>query len=422
MIAGVLSVGSEVVLGQVVDTNAAWLSRELAVLGFEVVEHAAVGDEQDRIAEKVKEMSNRVDVLVITGGLGPTADDLTRQVLARLSGQPLVLDDEALESIQKIFAARGLEMPDTNRVQAMIPMGATILRNRRGTAVGFLLPLGRAEVAALPGVPHEMKGMFVEELAPRLRQRSRGAVVLVRNVRTFGLPESLVGQRIAHLMGERDNPHVGTLAQDGVISVEMIARGENAERAGALLDSCEREIRSLLGEAVYGVDVPGLEFAVAEWLERLGWTLAVAESCTGGLVSGALTRVPGISRFFVEGVVTYSNGAKVRRLGVPEALIEEYGAVSAAVAQAMAEGARRTAGSDASVALTGIAGPSGGTAEKPVGLVFIATSTPAATHVSEHRFAGDRDIVRDRAAKTALNLLRLSLMKAGGQAFGQAGH
>ena len=411
MIASIVSVGNEVVIGQIADTNAAWLSQELAGLGIEVVEHAAVGDDMSRIVCAVKSATNRVDLIIVTGGLGPTPDDLTRQAMADAAKQDLVLDQEALEHISLIFSSRHLEMPERNRVQAMIPKGAVLIPNNRGTAAGFRIQIGKCEIAALPGVPHEMKGMFEDELAPYLRTVSGDSVVMIRSIRTFGVPESLVGQKLEHLMGLSDNPLVGTLAQDGVITVKLTVRAPDRKTAVELLDIRECEIRSLLGDAVFGTDVPGLEYVVAELLERRNWTAALAESCTGGMVASRLTSVPGISRCFVESVVTYSNESKSRRLDVPPDLIEKHGAVSSPVAEAMAVGVRDRAGSDVSIALTGIAGPTGGTTDKPVGLVYIATVTPDGVEVSEHRFRGERNIIRDRAAKTALNLLRLRLMK-----------
>jgi len=409
MIASILSVGNEVVIGQIADTNAAWLSQELAAIGIEVVEHTAVGDREGPIIRAVQDAAQRVDLVVVTGGLGPTPDDLTRQALAKAGHQELVLREEALEHIRQMFATRDLQMPEGNRIQAMIPRQATILPNARGTAAGFRFRIGRAEIAALPGVPHEMKGMFRRQLAPYLRPQVGEAVVKVRNIRTFGLPESLVAQKVGHLMGLQDNPLVGTLAQDGVITVKLTVCAQSQAEASALLDRREQDVRSLLGDAVYGVDLPGLEYAVARELEQRGWTIALAESCTGGMIASRLTRVPGISRSLLEAVVSYSNASKTRRLGVPATLIERHGSVSQAVAEAMAAGIRNTAGSDTAIAVTGIAGPTGGTPQKPVGLVCIATATPAGTRVSEHRFRGDREIVRDRAAKTALNLMRLRL-------------
>jgi nicotinamide-nucleotide amidase len=404
MQAEILSVGDEVVSGQVADTNAAWLSQRLFERGIPVAAHAAVGDDGPQIQEAVLRAAGQAVVVVVTGGLGPTHDDVTREALAAAAGAELVLHPPALEHIERLFARRGLTMPDSNRKQATIPAGADVLANTTGTAAGFRLPLGGAFVFALPGVPAEMRAMFENAVVPLLP--SADGACVVRMFRCFGLSESIIAETLGAEIDLHGDPKTAFLASGGVITVKFVARAETADAARVRIEPVLRKARSLLGDAVFGEDHETLEEAVARGLAEAGKTIAIAESCTGGLVAGRLTNVPGISECFVEGVVAYSNAAKERRLGVPGELFETTGAVGEDVARAMAEGVRERAGTDLGVGVTGIAGPTGGTPEKPVGTVHLAVASAEGTVHRKYVLRGGRAQVRDRAVKHALDLVR----------------
>lgn len=408
--AEIISVGDEVVSGQVADTNAAWLSQQLADLGIAVAKHMAVRDARSEIIDAARQAAAKSDVVVISGGIGPTHDDLTREAVAEAAGVELVPDPPALERIRDIFGARGLDMPESNAKQATYPAGGDILPNASGTAAGFRVTIGNAGVFALPGVPGEMKQMFAGEVVPRLPQ-SEGAIA-VRALQCFGMSESIIAERLAGEIDLDGNPKVGLLATDGVISVKFTACAETREAALDLIGPPLEKARGLIGEPVFGEDDDTLERVVARLLGEQGKTIAVAESCTGGLVAHRLTNVPGISAHFIEGVVTYSNESKTRLLGVPEELFSTAGAVSEEVARPMAENVRERAGADIGIGISGIAGPGGGTPEKPVGTVHVAVATAAGTVHRKLALRGARELIKDRAAKHALNMARLVL---GGQ-------
>lgn len=411
MIAEIISIGHELVLGEIADTNAAYLSARLATLGIDVRYHTCVGDFAQDLSEVLRIATSRANIILITGGLGPTADDVTRQVVAELCGVPLCLDEPSLRRIEALFRSRNITMSPNNRIQAMIPEGAEVIPNMSGTAAGFYMQHKGAHIMAMPGVPTEMKRMFEDWVYPRLQQLTGNkSVIVTKLLNCFGLGESLIGQKIRHLMDTHRNPYVGTMVHGGVVSVRIVAKAASHDAAQPLIDQAESEIRELLGNIIFGVNAQGLEHAVAEQLERVNMTLSVAESCTGGLISHKLTNVPGISKYFLEGIVAYSNVAKMEILGVPREMIEKHGAVSAPVAEAMARGVQARSHSHFALGVTGIAGPSGATPTKPVGLVYIAVSSPSDVRVQEFRLFGSaREEIKERAAKTALNLLRLRL-------------
>lgn len=413
MDAEILATGSELVLGRIANTNAAWLSRELEALGIPVRFHTAVGDRFDDLLAALRLAAARVRLVLVTGGLGPTADDLTREVASRFLRRRLVRRPELVQLLRERFAARRIQMAPSNLRQADIPDGALLVPNPTGTAPGFIGRRGRARVVALPGVPREMELMFRETVAPYLRaeRRERRAIHL-RDLLVYGIPESTLGDRLGPLFAPEGNPSVGTLLRSGTIVVRVRAEAATESLARRRVDARARRIRARLGELVYGEGEGGLEDAVLQLLAERRRTLAVAESCTGGLVAHKLTNVPGASASLLEGTVVYSNEAKTRRLGVSRRLLASHGAVSAPVAEAMALGAARRAGSDFAVAVTGIAGPAGGTPDKPVGLVFVAVAGPSRVHVEEYHFAGERVALKERSANAALNLLRQELLRS----------
>lgn len=415
----ILSIGDELVLGQTVDTNSAWLSQQLAAVGVPLLAHATVGDDQGAIQQAIRELSARCDVLIASGGLGPTEDDLTRQALAAVMGAPLEENPTWRAELTRFFEARGRTMPPINRIQAMIPRGAEMLFNTAGTAAGIAAHLPRGDgrdcsIFVVPGVPKEMKAMFLRDILPRVGKASGGAVILSRTLHTFGLGESAVAEMLGDLMDRRRNPSVGTTVSGGVVSLRVNARFPALATAEIELAATVAAVHSKLGDLIYGQDEQTLAGVVGRLL-RSGdpgapRTVTTAESCTGGLLAKMLTDLPGSSAYFRYGWVTYANQAKQTELNVRAALIEEHGAVSEPVVLAMAEGARQRAAATYALAISGIAGPDGGTAEKPVGLVWIALSHATGTLARQFLFPGDREMIRDRSAKMALTLLRYHLL------------
>ncbi|MBI4391210.1 MAG: competence/damage-inducible protein A [candidate division NC10 bacterium] len=411
MNAEILTVGTELLLGQIVDTNAAFVAERLAEAGIDVYCKTTVGDNAARIEAALRQALGRAQVVLCTGGLGPTEDDLTRDVVAAVTGRPLRLDPAVLAQIQARFARRGIPMPKSNERQAQVPEGAEVLENPRGTAPGLLLRLPPDRTVILvPGVPAEMRPMVTEMVLPRLREAYglRGRI-RSRVLRTVGVSESRVNELLGDLWEER-NPTIALLARSGEIHVRITAKAETEEELARLLDAREAQVRERLGDILFGRDEEGLEVVVGRLLTERGLSLAVAESCTGGLLAHRITNVPGSSAYFERGAVTYSNRAKTALLGVPDELIAAKGAVSAEVAAAMAEGMRERAGTDLAVAVTGIAGPGGGTAEKPVGLTYVALAHASGVEAHEFRFFTDRDLNKQRAAQTALDLVRRHLL------------
>jgi len=415
--ASIVSVGNEVLSGQTVDTNAAHLSAELLSIGIPVVSSYVVRDEIGAIVRGLELASADADVILTTGGLGPTGDDLTRQALAKFLGVELELRDELLERIEKFFISRGRQMAQTNKIQAYIPAGAKALANI-GTAPGIVAePCTRRGAGgskgklffALPGVPMEMERMFAESVLPELVRLAGGQAVVVKKLKCFGAGESTIAEMLGTMMQRGRNPLINCTASSGIITLHIIATAGNKEEAEQMALEDEKLLRSTLGELVYGVSDQFLAEVVGEKLLRQGKTIAVAESCTGGLLAKLLTDVPGSSKYFTCGWITYSNQAKTSQLGVPAELIKEHGAVSEQVARAMAMGARNKAGTDYAIGITGIAGPTGGTEQKPVGLVYIGVDSKSGCYAEQLLLSGSRRFIRLRAAQTVLNLIRLKL-------------
>ena len=415
MNATILSIGTELATGQCVDTNAAWLATELTGLGMRVVEHRTVDDDRQEIAVAIRRLLERSEVLVMTGGLGPTPDDLTREALADAIGRPLEENAEALAQIQEFFSRLGRTVHPSNLRQAMIPPGARVIRNDLGTAPGVLYRTEGATLFALPGVPFEMKAMFVRAVVPALGGRGGPAHCVRRRLNCFGMSEARIGELLGEFMARDRNPLVGTTASQGVISIRLLAWAESASEAELLVKDDSDRFRGLLGETVFGEGEDSLESVVGDLLRRRGETLATAESCTGGLLATRLTDIPGSSGHYLRGFVTYSNEAKTDELGVPAELVRTHGAVSEEVAEAMAFGCRTVAGSDFALSTTGIAGPAGGSPpDKPVGLIYVGLADQDGVEV-RRLLLGDhlgRAETRHRACSAALNLLRLRLLHA----------
>jgi nicotinamide-nucleotide amidase len=401
--AELIAVGTELLWGDRVETNTVALSAALGMRGVEVAAKTVVGDDEESLARALSEAMTRVPLVILTGGLGMTHDDMTTRVIARVAKRGLVLRDEVLVQIRDAYRRRGRDAPPASERQALFPVGAEALPNPVGIAPGIRLTEGGAHVVALPGVPAEMRAMFDACVAPWLTELGAGAPIPRRTVHTFGLGESEVDRRLADLV--RDAAcETGILASPQGVEIRLRATGK--DRASDELDRLVAEITRRLGDVVYAHDGVAMETVVGELLRAKGWTLAVAESCTGGLVGHRLTEVSGSSRYFVGGWVTYANEAKTRWLGVDREQLAAHGAVSEPVAAQMADGARRTAGSDVALALTGIAGPEGGSPEKPVGTLVVGLATARGTETIRWRFSGTRADTKLAFSQFGLNAVR----------------
>jgi nicotinamide-nucleotide amidase len=386
-----------------------YICQELLSIGIPVISVYTVGDEIAQIVRALKRAAEDADIVIATGGLGPTDDDLTRQAFAEFLGVKLQIDEKLLGQIRHFFEKRGLPMPEKNRTQASIPEGAEAIENHLGTAPGILARMQDKLLAALPGVPSEMKQMFENSVLPRLRQQGGEGFTVVRKVRCFGAGESAIAGKLGSLMDRQRNPLINSTVDAGVITIHIVAYGPDKKQAEEMAQNDVDNLRSLLGGLVFGEDDQTLAEVVGRELSRQKKTIAVAESCTGGLVAKLLTDIPGSSDYFTHGWVTYSNRAKVKELGVSQGLIDKYGAVSEEVARALAIAARQKAGTDFAIAITGIAGPAGGSEQKPVGLVYISVSSDNDCITKRFLLSHTREMIRIRAALSALNMLRLKL-------------
>ena len=407
--ASIISIGNEVLSGQTVDTNASYLSGKLLSIGIAVVSSYTVGDDIDLIVRMLNLASGDADVVLVTGGLGPTDDDLTRQAFAKFLSVELRLENELLRRIQDFFTKRNLQMPVKTKAQAYIPAGTKALANNLGTASGIMAEHKGKLFFALPGVPTEMKKMFEEQVLPELTALVIDQVIVARKLKCFGSGESSIAEKLGELMRRGRGPLINCTAQYGVITLQIIATAEDKDKAQRMAEKDEKTLRSILGELIYGTGEQTLAEVVGAKLAQQKKTIAIAESCTGGTLAKLLTDIPGASRYFTYGWVTYSNIAKISELGIEADLIEKHGAVSDRIAEAMAQGTRKRAGTDFAIGITGIAGPAGGSEQKPVGLVYISVDSDSGCETKRFVFAHDRDFIRLQAAQTALNMLRLKL-------------
>jgi nicotinamide-nucleotide amidase len=406
MQAELLSVGTELLLGHVLDTNASFLAEKLSGLGIDVFYKTTVGDNPRRLAEALRHSLARSDLVISTGGLGPTSDDITAAIVSEVVGEEVAVHQPSAQRIRHRLQERGLEPGESHLKQAHLPRGSIAVPNPVGTAPGFIVEKGGKTVIALPGVPAEMTAMMVESVIPYLRQRLKAPGIIKSRVLKFtGIGESLLEEKLKDLMTGQKNPSLAPLAKVGEVHLRITAKADSEAEADQMIAELEQRVRSRVGEHIFGADAETIEEVVGRRLRERGMKLATAESCTGGLIGHRLTNVPGSSDYFTGTVVAYSDAAKVCLLGVPEELIRRHGSVSEPVALAMAKGARAIAGSDVGLAVTGIAGPGGATAKKPVGLVHVAVSSAAGERCEAHHLAGDRLLVKERAAQAALNLL-----------------
>lgn len=404
--AEIIAIGSEMLTPFRVDTNSLWLTERLNAMGIDVKLKTVVGDDEARLEETIRDAMKRSEIVISTGGLGPTEDDITRKIFARVLKRQLILEQEILDKVRARFARRNVPMPEINARQALVINGAQVLYNNNGTAPGMLITEGKCTVALLPGPPREMKPIFDDSVAPVLKQRAGDRLIVRRCLSIFGLTESRTDELAAPVYLKCQNPSTTILFKDGQIELHLTAQAKNEPEANKLLDELGGQLEEVLGEYVFSRSNETLEQVVGELLKWRGYTLATAESCTGGLLAGRITDVPGSSEYFLEGVISYSNEAKADLLGVPKKLIKEHGAVSEEVANAMAAGIRKRAGSTFGVGITGVAGPGGGSEEKPVGLVYIALADDSQATARKFIFPGDRQFIRTLSVNAALDMVR----------------
>ncbi len=412
-----LNIGTELLMGFVVNTHASWLGQRLSGLGATLVRQACVNDTPSDIRDALREALLRADVVITTGGLGPTSDDITRTMAVEMLGLETRVDEKTLENLRDRFRRRGIPMSESTKSQAIVPVGATVLPNECGTAPGLAIPLSAPWtcqwLVMLPGPPRELRPMFDAQALPLLRREFAGALPILdcRVFKIVGMGESQVAEKVEASLREIKGLEIGYCARSGEVDLRLLVRGGDADEVHRSADAAEAMARRVLGNSIFGTGDATLEKTVVDLLRARHQTVAVAESCTGGYLAHRITLVSGSSEVFREGWVTYSNDAKTALLGVPGHLVVEYGAVSEPVARAMAEAALHKAGADRALAITGIAGPNGGTPEKPVGTVWIALASKQGTLANHHLFPSDRETFKFVAAQAALNMLRLELLR-----------
>lgn len=419
MKAEIISVGTELLLGDIVNTNSQYIAKELASIGIEVYHQSTVGDNVDRLYECFKESLERSDVVITTGGLGPTTDDLTKEVAAKYFGQELKLHEPSWEYIKYLIESKGKKVAPNNKKQAYFPESAIVLKNNNGTAPGAVLRQDNKAIIVLPGPPREMVAMFNESVMPYLKQFTEDKLIS-KTLRLYGIGESDLELEILDIINDQSNPTVALYAKEMEVTIRITAKVKDEEEAVRLIKPVEDKIRERVGQFVYtnddiytGESKNVLEEVAAKLLVEKDLKIAVAESCTGGMVSSVLIDYPGISSVFVEGCVTYSNEAKMKRLGVKEETLDKFGAVSEETAIEMAEGVAKGLNADIGISTTGIAGPGGGSEEKPVGLVYTAITIKGKTKVYKDIYSGDRQKIRTRVTRDILNNLRIELLKLG---------
>lgn len=411
MVVELISVGTELLLGNIVNTNAAYLAKECAGLGLSCYYQSVVGDNWERLKAALTQALERSDIVILSGGLGPTQDDLTKEAAASVMGMELKMDEESFKRIDAYFKNRGIEMTENNRKQALIPEGAMAVQNDNGTAPGVIMEKEGKRVILLPGPPGELKPMFEKSIAPYLQSLQPG-IISSKTVKICGIGESKVEDMIQDLIAGQTNPTIAPYAKTGEVHLRVTARAEEEKEAKKLIKPVVKELKSRFGQAVYTTkEEVTLEKAVVDLLDANGLTISTAESCTGGMLGARLVNVPGASKVYKTGFVTYSNKAKRKLLGVKKETLEKYGAVSEQTAVEMAKGCAFAGKADVTVSVTGIAGPDGGTPEKPVGLVYIGCCVCGTTVVKKFQFIGNRAKIRESSVSAALTLVRECILK-----------
>lgn len=411
MVVELVCVGTELLLGNVVNTNAAYLAEQCAGLGLSCFYQSVVGDNAQRLNVTIKTALSRADIVILSGGLGPTADDLTKETAAAVMEMPLVPDAHTMARIEAFFKTRKLEMTENNKKQALVPEGAVVLDNDNGTAPGLILEKNGKRVILLPGPPNELLPMFEKSVKPYLDALEPG-IIYSRTVKICGMGESKVETMIRDLIDGQTNPTIATYAKTGEVHLRVTARAEDEKQAKQLVKPVVKELKNRFGTAVYTTEENvTLERAVVDLLLANQLTVSTIESCTGGMLSARLINIPGVSEVFKSGFITYSNKAKRKVVGVKKSSLHKYGAVSEQVAYEMATGAAAVTKSDVMVSVTGIAGPDGGSAEKPVGLVYIGCCVKGKTTVKKYNFMGNRAKIREASVSAALALMRQCILE-----------
>ncbi|MBQ8247626.1 MAG: competence/damage-inducible protein A [Lachnospiraceae bacterium] len=411
MVVELISVGTELLLGNIVNTNAAYLAEQCANCGLSCFYQTVVGDNEERLRETVKTGLKRSDILILTGGLGPTDDDLTKEVVAKAMKKLLVEDSKAREMIQTYFDNRGMEITDNNWKQALVPEGAIVMYNNNGTAPGLIVESGDKCAILLPGPPKEMKPMFEEYVVDYLKKKNP-EVIVSTTVKLCGIGESKVADMIQDMLNQQSNPTIAPYAKTGEVHLRVTAKAADEKSANKLIKPVVKQLKTKLAEYIYTTDEKiALENAVVDLLVANKLTVSTVESCTGGMVAARLINVPGVSDVFKMGHITYSNKAKKKILGVKKRTLEKHTAVSAEVAKEMVKGVEMVSKADVCVSVTGLAGPDGGSAKKPVGLVYIACSVKGNVTVQEYHFNGNREKIRENATAAALTLMRKCVLE-----------
>jgi nicotinamide-nucleotide amidase len=409
MNAEIIAVGTEILLGDIVNTNAQFLSKKLAQMGISVYHQSVVGDNSNRLKEELNESFKRSDIVITTGGLGPTKDDLTKEIGAEYFNKEMILNEESLETIKNYFKKQGRKLSKNNEKQVYFPKDSIILPNNFGTAPGCIIEENNKYLIMLPGPPREIIPMFEQHVVPYLKKFNEG-VLISKVLKICGMGESQVVTEINHLIENQTNPTVAPYAKENEVTLRLTAKASNEEDALSLIAPLEKEIKDILGDNIYGTDSDTLEGVIGNFLIENNLSIATAESCTGGLLCGRLVNYPGISKCLVEGIVTYSNDSKMNRIGVKKETLENFGAVSEETALEMAKGVAKTSGADIGISTTGIAGPSGGTDEKPIGLVYIGYYIQGKSFAKRFVFPGNRESIRNRTVTVALDYLRKNLI------------
>jgi len=404
--ADIIAIGSELLTPHRTDTNSLWLTERLNSIGIEVMQKTIVGDDEQRLEHAIRDSLRRSDLIISTGGLGPTEDDVTRKVFARVLGRQLTLDYDVLETIRERFASRGYQMAPNNERQALVPAGATVLPNPNGSAPGLTISHESKFIVLLPGPPREMRPMFEDQIMGELENRSRGTRIARRTLKVTGLGESALDELIAPIYGQYSNPQTTILFTNCEIEVHLTATADNLSIAERLLNELSEKLKEKVGDYIYSTAGESIEEVVGRGLAEKGHTIATAESCTGGLIAERITEVPGASRYFLGGVVSYTEDVKTKLLGVSQEMIERRGVVSGEVAEAMARGIKESTGATIGLSVTGIAGPGGGTVAVPVGSVYIGLSDDLVTSNRRLMLMGDRQLIRWRASQAALDMIR----------------
>ncbi len=405
----IIAVGTELLLGNIVNTNAQYLSQKLADLGIDVYYHVVVGDNLKRLTETIKTSLERSDIVITSGGLGPTADDITKEGAAQAMGLKLLPDEESIERIKKMFSSTGRIMTKNNIKQGYIPEGAVVLENNNGTAPGVLIEKEGKIVIMLPGPPKELYPMFESKVLPYLKSKT-DSTIRSKVLRVIGVGESAVEHMLKDIFDSQANPTIAPYAKDGEVHLRITAKTGIPEEADSLIAEMEQKVRAILDDNIYGCNEETLEEAVLKLLQKKNLTISLAESCTGGLVASRLTDIPGASASLISGVVSYSNESKINILKVKEETIRKYGAVSPQTAEEMAVGAKKLSNTDIGLSITGIAGPDGGSAEKPVGLCYIGIAIGNSVNVQKIMLTGNRNRIRWGSSSRALDFLRRELL------------